>query len=330
MTHFPPPPQLPARVGLFRRVPPAIFPAILGLLGLVATWRRAVEVFGIPAGIVEIAAGMVSLLFLYCLVAYGTKVILRPGVVLEDLKTLPGRTGLAALFIGLMVEAALLAPIGPGLAKAVLAVGIVGLLAIVFQVLPQRLRGTDTAGPITPAMHLVFVGFILVPGAAIPLGVGLRVMPWLIWYCLAAAVLITVLSIRPLLTGEGAPPLRPLQVIHLAPAGFVAGSALLTGQTLLAGVALCWAALLAAVFLVRLRWLTAGGFSGFWSAFTFPVTAFVGALLLGSEAFGMESLRIGGGLILVAATLYIPAIAYKVLKLWAKGMLAAKTNAAIA
>ena len=330
MSHFPPPPQLPQKVGLFRRVPPAIFPAVLGLLGLVATWRRAVDVFGFPAAPVDLAAGMVSLLFAYCLVAYGAKFFFRPGVMLDDLKTLPGRTGLAALFIGLMVEAAILAPMARGLALACLVVGFLGLLGIALRVLVQRLSGTDTSGPVSPAMHLVFVGFILVPGAALALDVVTGTLPWLIGYCAAAAVVVTAVSIRPLLTGEGQPPLRPLQVIQLAPAGFVAGAAMLTGQTLLGAISLIWAAVLAAIFLVRIRWLTEGEFSGFWSAFTFPVTAFAGALLIGSQYFDMEVLRYLGAIVLVAATLYIPAIAYRVLKLWAKGMLAAKTNAAIA
>lgn len=330
MSHFPPPPQLPPKAGLFRRVPPAIFPAMLGLLGLVAVWRRAVEVFGFPAAPVDLAAGMVTLLFAYCVAAYAAKFVFRPRVVVEDMRTLPGRTGLAALFIGLMVQAQIMAPMAAGAAKAGLAVGVLGLCVIALAVLPQRLRGTDTAGPVTPAMHLVFVGFILVPGAAIPLGVAGEAMPWLIWYCTLAAVAITALSIRPLLTGEGPPPLRPLQVIHLAPPGFVASAALLTGQTLLGAGALIWALLLAALYLIRLRWLTEGEFSGFWSAFTFPVTAFVGALLVASDVFEMEALGYLGRLILVAATLYVPAIAYRVLKLWAKGVLAAKTNAAIA
>lgn len=330
MSHFPPPPQIPPKVGLFRRVPPAIFPAILGLLGLVAVWRRATEVFGVPQPFVDLAAGMVTLLFLFCLAAYLVKFTYRPSVLAEDLKTLPGRTGLAALFIGLMVEAAVLAPMSPGIATSMLGLGVLGLFAIALQVLPQRLRGTDTAGPITPAMHLVFVGFILIPGAAIPLRVAEGALPWVIWYCALAAVPITLLSIRPLITGEGQPPLRPLQVIHLAPAGFVATGAFMTGQPVLGGVALAWAFVLSALYLIRLRWLTEGEFSGFWSAFTFPVTAFAGALLAASQVLDLEALRYLGGIILVVATLYIPTIAYRVLKLWAKGVLAAKTNAAIA
>ena len=60
MSHFPPPPQIPPKVGLFRRVPPAIFPAILGLLGLVAVWRRATEVFGVPQPFVDLAPALVQ------------------------------------------------------------------------------------------------------------------------------------------------------------------------------------------------------------------------------------------------------------------------------
>lgn len=330
MSHFPPPPQLPPKVKLFHRVPPAIFPAVLGLLGLVSVWRLAVEVLGVPSAPVDMAIGMVTLLFLYCLGAYGAKFAFRPGVVLEDLKTLPGRTGLAALCIGLMVQAALLSGWSPSAARGALVAGVLGLLVIALHVLPHRLRGTDSAGPLTPAMHLVFVGFILVPGAALPLGVAAGAMPLLIWYCLAAALVISGLTIRPLLTGEGAPPLRPLQVIHLAPAGYVASGALMTGQTVLGAVALGWATVLAVLFLVRIRWLTESEFSGFWSAFTFPVTALAGACLLCSEAFGLDSFRVAGGVILVATTLYIPVIAYKILKLWSNGTLGAKTNAAIA
>ena len=82
--------------------------------------------------------------------------------------------------------------------------------------------------------------------------------------------------------------------------------------------------------LVRARWMIAGGFSGFWSAFTFPATAFAGALMLYSQMSGIAALGIAGGIVLVAVTLYVPVIAYKILKLWAKGTLAVKTNASIA
>ena len=330
MPHFPPPPKLPPQMARFQRVPPAIFPPVLGLLGLVSAWGHATRVFSLPTAPVELATGAVTLLFAFCTIAYISKLMHRPGVVVEDLRTLPGRTGLAAWCIAMIVQAALLAALSPVVAKVLIGIGGVSLLAIALFVLPLRLRGTDTAGPITPAMHLVFVGFILIPGAAMPVKMGTDAMPWLIWYCTAAGLFITALTIRPLLFGEGAPPLRPLQAIQLAPASFVAIGAMLTEQFAMAGFALAWATLVAVLLLFRLRWLMEGGFSGFWSAFTFPVTALAGACLLCSEAFGLDSFRVAGGVILVATTLYIPVIAYKILKLWSNGTLGAKTNAAIA
>ena len=330
MPHFPPPPELPRKAGLFRRVPPAIFPAVLGLLGLVASWRHAVAAFGLPSAAVEMASGMVTLVFLFCLVAYGAKVTLRPGAAAEDLRTLPGRTGIAALFIGMMVTAGLLADLSATVARVMLAAGFAGLAAVALAVLPGRLRGEDPAGPATPALHLVFVGFILAPGPAVSLAMGVGALPWLIWYCTLAAAFITFLTIPPLLTGAGAPPLRPLQVIHLAPPGFIAAGATATGQPLLAWAALAWASAVAVLLVVRIRWLTAGDFSGFWSAFTFPVTAFASALLLAYVETGFVPFRAAGGVLLVALTLYVPVIAAKILKLWAGGTLAAKTNASTA
>jgi tellurite resistance protein len=76
--------------------------------------------------------------------------------------------------------------------------------------------------------------------------------------------------------------------------------------------------------------LTEGGFSGFWGAFTFPVAAFAGALMMVGDDHGWRALVAAGGLVLGAATLAIPVIAVRVLKLWATGALAVKSNAAIA
>lgn len=330
MSHFPPPPELPPKVGLFRRVPPAVFPAVLGLLGLVSAWRHASLAFNLPIQPVDVATGMVTLLFLFCAVAYGAKFIFRPGSLRDDVRTLPGRTGVAALCLGLMVSAALLGKFSASLAVVFLLLGFAGLAALALFVLRQRLRGVDSAGPPTPALHLVFVGFILAPAAALPLGIATSLMPWLIWYCIAAAVLVFAFTLGPLLSGNAPVPLRPLQTIHLAPLAYVSMAAALTGQFGLSQVFLAAASIVAVILVLRARWLTAGEFSGFWSAFTFPVTAFAGALLSGYMTSGWEVLRVAGGIVLVAVTLYVPVIAFKVLKAWASGTLAAKTNASIA
>ena len=210
MPHFPPPPKLPARTGLFDRVPPAIFPPVLGLLGLVAAWGRATEAFGTPKAPIDLAFGAIPLLFLFCAIAYASKVLRRPAALAEDIRTLPGRTGIAALCLCFMVLAGLLAPLSPGLGKISLGAGAIGLLVLAVFILPKRLQGTDTAGPITPAMHLIFVGFILIPPASVALEVLRPALPWIIAYCALAALFITATTIAPMVTRNLAPPLRPL------------------------------------------------------------------------------------------------------------------------
>lgn len=330
MSHFPPPLKSPPKVGLLRRVPPAMFMPIFGLLGLVFAWTHGARIFVLPIGLIEVAMGMVTMLFLFSLLAYLGKFILRARAGLEDAMTLPGRSGLAAMGLSWIVLASLLADRSPGLAAFCLILATVFMLVIALFVTLQLLRNRDQAGPITPAMHLVFVGFILIPGAAQPLGAPVWMLELVCIYCTIAALVITGLTIRPLLIREGTPPLRPLQGIQLAPPALLSTSCLLTGHPTLATLAMIWGAGIAALLIVRLPWLIEGGFSGFWSAFTFPVAAFAAALLIYAEAFDLGFLRVIGGLVLIIATLYIPVIAFKILKLWATGVLAAKTNASTA
>ena len=104
-------PPAPTPPGLWRRVPPAIFPSIMGLFGLGLAWRRGVAAFGLPAGIAETILGAVTLLFLFALVAYSAKFLRRPAVLVEELRILPGRAGVAAMLLtgvqlGLLADAA--------------------------------------------------------------------------------------------------------------------------------------------------------------------------------------------------------------------------------
>ena len=331
MSRTVPPPRLKpeARPGLFRRTPPAIFPPILGLFGLGIAWRRGQGTFGLPDAPVEGYLGAVTLLFLFALLAYGAKVMFRPRVLTEDFRVLPGRAGLAALTMCLMLLAAVLVPYAPGFAAWLLAGGVVLHALVALAALRLYLGGPEEARQVTPVMHLTFVGFIVAPLAAVPLGMSL-LATLILWYCLAAAVLIWATGLRPLLAGTAPAPLRPLHAIHLAPAALIGTAAHLTGHATLGnGLAILATALF--LFLVsRARWLTEAGFSGFWSAFTFPLAAFAGVLFLAAGSLGSEAVRTVGGLVLIAATLIIPPIALKVMQLWAKGILAQKTNAATA
>lgn len=176
----------------------------------------------------------------------------------------------------------------------------------------------------------MFVGFIVAPTAALALGVGDAWVVGIVWYSAGATLIVGGLTVGPLVTGQAPPPLRPLQAIQIAPPALIATGGFLTGQIILGQVALGVATLLLIVLLARARWMTVAGFSGFWAAFTFPATAYVGALLVASGVFGAPGLRVAGGVLLVTVTLYVPVIVYRILKLWANGMLAAKTNASVA
>jgi tellurite resistance protein len=325
------PPRLKpeARPGLFRRTPPAIFPPILGLLGLGIAWRRGQDAFGIPGAPVEGLLGAVTLLFLFALAAYGAKAAMRPRVLTEDFRTLPGRAGLAALTMSLMMLAAVLLPYAPRLAAWVLAGGVVLHAMVAAAALRIFMAGPEEARQVTPVMHLTFVGLINAPLAAVPLGMT-SVATAIFWYALAAALAVWALALRPLLWGVFPPPLRPLQAIHLAAASLMGSGAHLLGYANLGHAFTLFSAALFAVLLLRLRWLTEAGFSGFWSAFTFPIAAFAGLLFMTSESLGSEAVRTAAGLVLIAGTLVIPPIAFKVMQLWAKGVLAQKTNAATA
>ncbi len=322
-------PRPPTRPGLFRRTPPAAFPAILGLLGLGVAWRRGVDAFGIPEAVVEIYLGGASLIFGFAAAAYGVKVMFRPGVLPEDFRVLPGRAGLAALTMSVMLMASVLAPYAPAVARAVLLAGLLLHAGVATAVLAALIAGPPEKRMVTPVLHLSFVGFIVGAVAAVPLGMPVLAVV-LQWMSLAAALVVWALTLGPLLTGATPPPLRPLHAIHLAPAALIGTTGFLTTNYALGNACALLAMALFAVLIARARWMTAAGFSGFWGAFTFPLTAFAGMLFLAAGAWGSETLRSVAGLALILATLAVPPIGFQVLRLWARGTLAQKTNAAIA
>ncbi|TVQ00151.1 MAG: tellurium resistance protein [Roseinatronobacter sp.] len=315
---MPPPLKMPAP-GLWRRTPPAIFPPIFGLFGLGLGWRAA------GSGIGDLILGGVTLLFLFALVAYLAKPLRRPGALIDEMRILPGRAGLAAASLCMMLMAASLAPIVPGLATAIaifafiLHVALVGLLIHVLRHSPPEGR------VVTPVFHLSFVGFIVGGVAANALGFH-EVAKWLLWSMLLPAGLIWGISARQLVARTPPAPLRPLLAIHLAPACLFAIVAQGAG---LEGAAIGFSALAAAILValvLSVRWLTESGFSALWGAFTFPLAAFATALILVADAQSLMGMI--GLTALLCATPIIIVITFRILKMWAGGTLAAKTNAA--
>lgn len=311
--------------GLWRQTPPALFPPVLGLLGLGLAWRRAPEVFAVPQGIGEVLLGAVALLFLFILLAYCAKIVRRPSALLDDLRILPGRAGISAGSMAAMLLAAVFVPYWPELAAGVLGVAILahGIVAII--VLAVFWRAPLPQRRMTPVWHLTFVGFIVAPLAGVPLGWG-AISESIFVVSIAVALTIWGGSVVLLLKSPVPPPLRPPLAIHLAPVALFGIVSSLLGYQQLALVFGCLAIMGMALLLVRTRYLIAAGFSPFWGAFTFPLAAFANLMLILAPVYG-GGFRILAGLSLIGASVAIPLIAFKILKMWAAGPLAVKTNA---
>lgn len=311
----------------WKRTPPAIFAPIFGLFGLGLAWLRATDAFMIQDAPARMIFGATTLLFLFFFASYMMKVAARIGVWVEDLKILPGRAGLSAMSLSGMLMAVGLYPMSATLSATVLIIAI-GLHTVTFALTAYLLiTGPTEARAVTPVWHLTFVGFVISPLAALPLG-------WTTWSLIAfwgsfaAALAIWAASALQFARRDVPAPLRPLLAVHLAPASVIGVVALLLGYKTL-GLALgLFAILLLAALVIRARWVTEAGFTPLWGAFTFPLAAFSSLMqMLGSAGMG-EGFRVLGGLALVAATMMIPVIMWKVIQLWVKGQLAVKTNAA--
>jgi tellurite resistance protein len=322
-----PPPLEISKPGFGRRTPPALFPPIMGLFGLGLGWRAAAPAFGITPGIGDLVLGATAVLLVFTLVAYLAKPMRRPAAFMEDLRVLPGRAGLSAASLCLMLLAAVLAHYTPLLATGLALVAFAVHLALVAAIIRALLAGPEEGRVITPVFHLSFVGFIIGGVAANALGHP-DIARWILWSMLLPAGAIWGVSARQLMNRVPPAPLRPLLAIHLAPACLFTIVADGAGMTT---AAYAFSALAAAIFVALLvsgRWLTDAGFSPLWGAFTFPLAAFATALVRVSD--GQGTMGVVAGIVLVAASLAVPLITVRIFRLWPGGKLAAKTNAATA
>ena len=319
---YPPPEFPPRRPALFAKTPPAIFSPLLGLLALTLALQGALAQLGLPAAPGQLLAGLVVPLWAFAAFAYGAKVARRPGVVVEDLRVLPGRAGLAAMAMGGMIAAALIAPLAPevalGLLVLALAVHVTGAALLIRLLISLPPAGRE----VNPTWHLSFVGFIVAAPAAVLLG-WTDLAEALLWLTLPVAGLIWGLSVLQFIRSIPPAPLRPLLAIHLAPASLFATVAAHLGREDMAIGFLALAVVYAVSLVLAARWLTSAGVSPLWGSFTFPLAALVGAML----GQGADWL-IPATMLLLIALGAIPAIAWWVLKRWPGGKLAAVTNAA--
>lgn len=323
-----PSPLVTPKLKAFQRMPPAVFPAIMGLFGLGLALRRAAEAFGASsgaaAGLAEAILGATTLLWAFAAFGYGVKLVRRPGVVMEDLVILPGRAGIAAMSLGVLLVAAVLVPYAPDLAKAVMVAGFVLHAVVALLIVAVFSRGPAELRQVTPVWHLHFVGFIIGGLAATSLGME-ALAHGLVWGTGALAVLIWGVSLWQFIRRIPPAPLRPLLAIHLAPVSLLGTVAALSGLTGVAQAMAAFGAVLLVALVIGARWMLQTGFSPLWGALTFPLAAYASLCL----SLGGGWIYPGLALVLLGLGI-IPAIAVKVIQLWVRGTLAAKTNAATA
>lgn len=319
---YPPPEFPPRKSALFAKTPPAVFPSILGLLGLVVALRQVLARLGLDLGPADLAGGIAVALWVFAAAAYGVKLARRPSVVMEDLRVLPGRSGLATMTMGGMVAATLLALYVPQVALVLMLAALAGHAVLAALLIRLLLGLPPEARAVNPTLHLSLVGFIVAAPAALMLGWG-WLAEALFWAAIPVAVVIWGLSLRQFAASVPPPPLRPLLAIHLAPAALLALVAGLLGKAELAALFLGLGTVYGLLLVAGGRWVTQAGVSPLWGAFTFPLAASASAMLVKGGAWHWPGVALA-----VLGLGVIPAILWWVLKRWPGGKLAAVTNAA--
>ena len=319
---FHPPKPVPA--GLWRRTPPAVFPVILGLFGLGLGWRRATAQLGWPHEVGETILGAVTGLFALALLAYAVKLARRPGVLVEDLAILPGQAGLATMCMSVYLAAAAIGPYAAGVARPLLLGALVWHGFVALTMFAMLVRGPAERRRVSPVWHLMFVGFIVAGVAAQSLSIPVvSEVTLILTFILACAI--WGASLEQARKERVPAPLRPLLAIHISPAALFGLVALGFDLITLAQGCAVLAALMFVALALRALWVTEAGFTPFWGAFTFPIAA-LASLWIGLGGFWTAP----GVALFLFATAAIPAIAWRVLRLWARGSLATITNAAVA
>ncbi|MEL7464473.1 MAG: tellurium resistance protein [Pseudomonadota bacterium] len=309
----------------WRRTPPALFPATLGMFGLALAWRAAGEALGAPALVGHLILAATGAFFLFAFGCYAAKLVKRPAVVMEDLAPAPGRAAVSAGSMCLMLFAAGIAPLAAGLASAVWLLGVALHVVYMICVIRALMAAPPEGRAVTPVLFLPFVGYIVSPIAGVPLGFGAIAAP-LYAYTLVAGAVIVALSAPRILLKPTPIPARPAAAILLAPTSVAAISANALGYDDLAAVFIWISAAVALVYVGRWRWLTVGGYTPAWGAFTFPSAALAGALLIAAQRWG-GPWEWAASLALIFATVLVPAIWAITIRDWSLGRLGLMTGA---
>lgn len=307
---------------IWARTPPSLFPACLGLIGAGLAWRAAGAGSGLATAMAEIWLGAALAVYAVCVMLYARKIVARPAALGHDLRMPAGRGAVPAISVGMMLAAAGLAPVTPLTATAIWFAAL-ALHAVIVALLTRELFALPPDGrPAVAPLFVAYAGYVVAPNAGAALGyadlsAALLAVGTVGWLALLPSVL------RRLATARVAPPppMRPGTAVLLAPPAMIA-TALdrLGADPRLEAAAYSVALLTLAGLLWNWRWLTAGGWTPAWGAFTFPACAFATATAAAAPGdFGYVATAVS----VTLASLLTLYVAGRMADAWGKGRLAA-------
>jgi len=181
---------------------------------------------------------------------------------------------------------------------------------------------------VTPVLFLPFVGFIISPMGGVELG-QTALSHYVFWGTLPVFLLIFLLSAPRFLLWPTAIPQRAAAAILLAPTSLFATSAFTLGMERFFDMFFVASCTVALILMLSLKWLTKGGWTPLWGAFTFPLAAFASACVIAATRYGSAWSAFAFG-VLVVSSVVVAALFVLTIRAWAGGRLAPATGAAIA
>lgn len=312
----------------WRRTPPALFPCLLGFIGLGLAWRHAAEIWPVSPMIGEGILLVSCLMFMATGTCYHMKLSLRPSVIFEDLKVGPARGAVSAGSMCLMLYAAAMSPYLLELAQIFWWLAVIQHAGYMVCVTLALARSDTQLSDVNPSLILPFVGYILASVGGPDLGYA-TFSGFLLMATIPGCIFIISLSLLNLKRHGVNKPLRSSYFIILAPLSIYAiGSYNIWPDS---SYVIFWSiALFAGLCLAPfLRWFAAGGWAPAWGAFTFPISAFAGAMLTGVQS-GYGAVAEGASVVsLGLASIVVPYVVYKTYRFWMIGELAQATGASI-
>ncbi len=314
---------------LWRQTPPAAFPVCLGFLALGVAWQHSVDVLPwVSEDMSNLLLAAATGYFLWFFGFYIAKIIARPTVLFEDMRSPPARAGIAAMAMSMMLLALALLPFNLYVPQ-VWWTGVVLQIAASAIVLQAIRKDPPEKRHFSTFQYLTFVGPVVGPFTGVPLGY-IWQSYWLIIASLIAYIIVTIGIFTTIKRDPVPKQLRPSYTIFLAPiCMFALGFNALGYPDLF--TYFFWASNVVAVILLLMApWMMRGGYSPVWASFTFPVAAYFNVQIVAmANGFGTSAI-VGTYASMAIGTPLIFYMVYRTVMEWVTGDLAKKSHAATA